>query len=225
MRNDKKRFYNKRWATPKKVDFFGYERNRILPEFFPPTERHEKVLDLGCGSGQVAAYLKKQGYRIWGIDISKRAVSLAKKLKIGEFLVGDIEEKLPYRPSFFDIVFWGDGIEHVFEPEKVLKEVKRVLKPGGRVIISCPNMAFWIYRWHYLKTGTIPHTEGHQCEPWQTGHIRFFNSKILARLLKKTGFKPTKIRGASKPGMNSFFSKFWPELFASIILVEARSLR
>lgn len=220
-KNSIKDFYDNRGGKEEKADFWLYGRNKVLPEFFPPTQKNEKVLDVACGSGQIAGYFHSQGYKVWGIDISRKAIQKAKKLNIGEFKVADVEKKLQYKSSFFDIVFLGDIIEHLFDPQHLLEETHRVLKPEGKVVISCPNMGFWLYRWHYFKTGIFPNTEGHQVEPWCSGHIRFFTLKILKRLLSETGFEFSKVKGLKGSKRNwTFLSNYWPEIFSPIILVE-----
>ncbi|OGM27013.1 hypothetical protein A3D00_01930 [Candidatus Woesebacteria bacterium RIFCSPHIGHO2_02_FULL_38_9] len=206
--------YEKRGLEKKESDFWKYDRNKMLPEFFPHTADNKKILDLACGSGEVASFFASLGYKVWGIDISENSIKNVKRLNIGNFRVKDLDDgKLPYETSFFDAVFWGDGIEHVFNPEGVLKEVKRVLKPKGVVVVSTPNTSYWLYRWHYLKTGEIPNTEGHIGPIWRSGHIRFFNHKLLSDLLLEAGFTVIKFKGTKR---------FWPNLFAPIILLEAK---
>lgn len=215
-------FYDSRWENREHEDFFSYERNRELVDFFPKTARKEKVLDVGCGNGTVAHYLFENGYQVLGIDVSKDAVDQAKKLGIGKFFQGNVEEGLPFPAKKFDVVFLGDILEHLFNPAHVLREAKRVLKPKGRIVVSCPNMGFLVYRWHYLKTGEIPLTEGHSTEPWNTGHIRFYSVLSLGRMLSVEGFRVSRVHGAHKAGLFQVLSRIWPGLFSSIIIVEGK---
>ena len=102
-----------------------------------------KVLDLGCGVGLHAIDLVKSGYRVWGLDISPKAIKLASKnakdAKVNiNFTVGSMKRKLPFKNSFFDGVVCLRVLNHGTESEiaSVINEIYRVLKPNGCVVIS-----------------------------------------------------------------------------------------
>ena len=178
--------YEKEWQARIKArndeKFDDYERNWVLPSLF---KKNEKVLDLGSGNSIVGEYLmKKFNCQVIALDFSKKAIEAAKKKGV-KGVVGSVEDNLPFKNSYFDLVFWGDNIEHVWQPELVLKEIYRVLKPRGRVIISTPNQAYWRYRLYVFLKGELPKTEGTPNLPWNWTHIRFFNRRILNQLLKK----------------------------------------
>jgi methionine biosynthesis protein MetW len=216
-----KKMYEEWWENRERVDFFSYERNVALAKLFPQTSSELKVLDVACGDGTTAAYLNRQGYKVWGIDISKKAVDKARSLRVGTFRKGNVEGGLPYQTRFFDVVILGDIVEHLLEPENLLTESKRVLKKNGRLILSCPNMGFWLYRWHYFKTGEIPITDGRIKDPWKTGHIRFYTISNIKDMLRNSGFEPGKIVGVHKSRIYKALSRYYPDIFASIIIVES----
>lgn len=96
----------------------------------------EEILDLGCGEGTRLSLISKKGI---GIDISKKAIGIAKKeFPKLNFLVGDLE-RLPFKDNSFDLVYSAYVFEHLTNPEKVIEEVKRVLKTNGDLVIICPN--------------------------------------------------------------------------------------
>jgi ubiquinone/menaquinone biosynthesis C-methylase UbiE len=96
----------------------------------------ERILDLGCGDGSRLSLLSKSGT---GVDISSKAISLAKtKFPKLNFVVGNLE-KLSFKKDSFDLVYSAYVFEHVRHPEKVINEAKRVLRPGGNMVIICPN--------------------------------------------------------------------------------------
>ena len=218
-------YYQKAWKKRAKEDktitFFTYERNCILPPFF---KQKEKVLDLASGSSIVGQHLQKHyNCQVIALDISKKAIALAKKKGV-KAIVHSTEKKLPFKKGSFDMVFWGDNIEHLWNPEKTLKEIHRVLKSKARLILSTPNQAYWLYRGYMFLKGAPPKTEAYSNKPWQWEHIRFFNKTILKELLSLTGFKITKFAGTSRRIMDRPFYKLMPELFASIIVIEARKI-
>lgn len=202
-------------------DFFYYERNSVLPFLF---KKKEKLLDLACGSGIIGEYAQKNfNCQVTAIDISPTAIKEAKRRGL-RAQVGSIEGKLPFKSHSFDTVFWGDNIEHIFYPEKVLHEIHRVLKPKGRVIISAPNQAYWRYRLYPLFTGALPKTEGEKNQPWEWTHIRFFTRIILRELLELTGFQEKSFFGVSRRKLDQPLLNWLPELFGMIMVVEAEKL-
>lgn len=105
---------------------------------------NKRVLDLACGEGFGSYFLSSFGpKKITAVDISAEAISKAKKLFIGpnlEFLEADARNiSLTLEPSSFDVVVSYETFEHIENPRDYLLEIKKVLAPGGIVIISCPN--------------------------------------------------------------------------------------
>lgn len=217
------KFYEEEWISRRNQKFEDYPRNEALREFFPYVDSKVKVLDLACGNRIVSEFLVSRGYDVSAIDISSEAIKQVKKRGITKSYVGvgNVEERLPFGSSMFDIVFWGDNIEHLILPAQVLYEIKRVLKKGGRLIVSTPNMGFLLFRWHYLKTGQIPRTEGIFSEPWEWKHIRFFNKHLRYKLLTKIGFKPKHCVGAGLTGIYKILERISPALFSTVLVVEA----
>jgi ubiquinone/menaquinone biosynthesis C-methylase UbiE len=97
------------------------------------------ILDLGCGTGQVANHLSGLGYSVVGIDISPLFIKEAEKRKnSAKFKVMDVTV-LDFKSETFDTVITAESIEHVLDPKKMLKEASRVLKKGGFFILRFPN--------------------------------------------------------------------------------------
>lgn len=211
--------WEKRIETDSNEPFFIYERNWVLPPLF---KKNEKVLDLGSGNSIVGEHLIKQfNCQVTALDFSKKAIEAAKKRGVNG-IVGSVEDNLPFKNGYFDLVFWGDNIEHVWQPQLVLKEIHRVLKSKGRVIISTPNQAYWRYRLVTFLKGELPKTEGTPNEPWEWTHIRFFNRRILNKLLKLCDFRETNFLGVSRRRLDRVLLKNFPDVFGMIMVVEAR---
>lgn len=103
MKNSVKKHYDDYWSKDRGTAEI-YDRNLILPSLF---SEGEKVLDVGCGNGIVAEYLKNNaGVQITGVDISKVAVDQAKRRGVNAYLM-DVDGKLPFKNGQFDAVFGG----------------------------------------------------------------------------------------------------------------------
>lgn len=113
-----------------------------IVEFFK-SEDVKKVLDLGCGSGRHIVYLAKQGFDVYGIDIARHGIKIArdwlkeKRLK-AHFKVCDIYKELPYKDNFFDAIVSIRTLHHgkIEDIRKLVKEMKRILKPAGLIFIT-----------------------------------------------------------------------------------------
>jgi SAM-dependent methyltransferase len=104
---------------------------------FPATTR---LLDVGCGS----AWLGEHYSDYTGIDVSREAVEAARR-RGREVLLADVDEPLPFVNGSFDGVVLKDVLEHVGAPVKLVREVRRVLRPGGRVFASSPDAQRWVW--------------------------------------------------------------------------------
>jgi ubiquinone/menaquinone biosynthesis C-methylase UbiE len=114
---------------------------RVMENALTSISKNPSILDIACGEGVITAEIKKKfsHAQVWGIDYSISAIEEASRLHGGiEFAVGDAY-RLPYPPESFDVAVLNNIWEHVPDPLRLLEGVKRVLKPGGYVIISTPS--------------------------------------------------------------------------------------
>jgi SAM-dependent methyltransferase len=150
-----------------------------------------KVLDVGCGSGEIARVIKEKGYLISGIDFSPIAIEIAQKQGIDSQLV-DLDTGIPLDDNTFDIVWAGDVIEHVFDPIFVLNEINRVLVPGGQLLCTVPydlNIAtrLRIFFGHSYQEN-VYHEYG------QYKHHTFFSIPLIKYMLDKASLQPKEIK-------------------------------
>ena len=99
------------------------------------------LLDAGCGTGNLLATIRqqRQAIALHGIDFSEAMLRRARtKVNDAEFLPGNLNGELPYADAFFDVVTCINVLYAVAQPERTLAELKRVLKPGGTLIVSSP---------------------------------------------------------------------------------------
>jgi len=130
--------------------------------------------------------LYKRGFQVVGVDISRRMLKIAqKKLPNVKFIKANAYS-LPFEDNTFDLVLSVTMLEFIHEPEKVLSEVYRVLKPGGEAVIGTMNgksMWFIFKRMKSLFVETAYR------------YARFYTPKELENLMKNAGFKETESRG------------------------------
>ncbi len=142
------------------------------------------VLDVGCGEGHVAAALVERGCQVWGIEIDPEA-AVAAQSSCEAVVVGDVagvsHESLDGRT--FDVILLLDVLEHVVDPLGALRHVTAWLAPGGKVIVSIPNVAHAAVRlallqgrFEYSETGLLDET-----------HLRFFDRRSLGALIRDAG--------------------------------------
>ncbi len=115
----------------------------------------KRLLDLGCGRGEFLKGFIEHGLEGFGIDQADTAKKICPKADIR---VGDLEERLPYEDDFFDIVYSKSVVEHFYYPEKIVAEIRRVLKPGGLVITMTPSWVHNVLCFHEDYTHRTPFT-------------------------------------------------------------------
>ncbi len=130
-----------------------------------PGNNHQKILDIGCGDGVLLNLVSyRTSAQLYGVDTSQISLNYAKTKVKAEFMLASAE-KLPFKNNFFDTVLAAEIIEHLTHPELMLAEIKRVLKPDGKLILSTP-----------AKLNSIPEDKL---------HIKEFTRPELLRLLKQ----------------------------------------
>jgi len=117
--------------------------NKILKSCIEP-EKKAKVLDIGFYRGELSVERFKNIKHpdIYGIDISQEAIKSGKKINI-KTVKHNLEKGLPYKSNFFDIIAANQIIEHLVDVDLFMKEIYRVLKPKGYLILSTENLSSW----------------------------------------------------------------------------------
>jgi 2-polyprenyl-3-methyl-5-hydroxy-6-metoxy-1,4-benzoquinol methylase len=106
-------------------------------DFLKPDNPGGKVLDVGCGVGQVLERLQESGFEAYGVDVSKPNIERASKICPRAYLYDG--KRLPFDKGFFDSAGALNVLEHVEEPELFINELVRVVKSGGKIVLSSPN--------------------------------------------------------------------------------------
>lgn len=146
----------------------------------------DRMLDIGCADGVFSKVIleKANARELIGVDVLQQSIDWAndhwKQEHRMKFQTGDAHA-LPFPDASFDAAFCLEALEHVFDPAKVLREMKRVLKPGGYAVLLVPTdsllfRTIW-FAWTRLR-GAI----------WDGTHIQSFKGHSLAQLSKESGF-------------------------------------
>lgn len=148
-----------------------------------------RILDIGCADGMFSKVIldKSKARELIGIDVLKSSIDWAKKHwkrnKKMKFKVGNAQD-LDFKPESFDAVFVLEVLEHVEDPLKVLRSVRKILKKGGYGIFLVPSEStlfrlVWFLWLHFYPRGWV----------WKDTHIQTYRGNGLASLCKKAGFK------------------------------------
>jgi SAM-dependent methyltransferase len=171
-RND----YVHRWASMR-----GQVRHDLLERIAGDAK---SILEFGCGEAPLGAALKqRQKCRVVGIEIDRQAAAIAKK-RIDDVYCGDAREIVGILHETFDWIIGGDIVEHLDDPWTFLGELRRITKPGGRLLLSIPNIAHAALvsdllggRFDYVYMGLT-------C----VGHLRFFTRHTVEEMLAIAGW-------------------------------------
>ena len=140
-----------------------------------------RLLDIGCNEGRGLTIYARNGYKVEGLELNEMAAAVARRKGFAVH-TATLERFVP--AALFDVAVLSNVLEHSLDPAQMLRDVRRILKPGGQVWISCPNNQSWLrscfggywINWH------IPF------------HIVHFSSSTLETTLTRAGFMNTQIR-------------------------------
>lgn len=150
------------------------------------------VLDVGCASGYLGTGLIARGCEVSGVELDPEDAARAREV-LREVEVADLNDTVLddlFEPASFDRVVFGDVLEHLLDPGRAVRSATRLLKPGGALVISVPNVAHGSLRlallqgrWDYTDTGLLDRT-----------HVSFFTYDSLMAMLHDEGLVVTDLR-------------------------------
>lgn len=142
-----------------------------IPMIPPPTPDKNKLVDIGCGRGELCAVAQKMGWNVTGVDGHASNVESLRAIDV-EGVLADLNRSIPLPDNSRDCAVMVEVIEHIPMAEELMAEISRVLKPGGLLVMTTPNNAFYSRRLRALF-GRAPDCEGY--------HFRFWTKKQLQK--------------------------------------------
>ena len=157
--------------------------NSSLKKMLQLVGENKRVVDFGCATGYFARFLTNKGCQVTGVEVNSQAAKSAEqyceKVIVADLDFVSLAEILPFQA--FDVAVFGDVLEHLRNPWRVLKETRELLKPEGYVVVSIPNIAHGAIRlallqgdFEYMELGILDNT-----------HLRFFTRKTVETLFER----------------------------------------
>lgn len=163
-------FKSKSLNKPPPVDFTSYN------DFFKLIKKYREknfLLDVGCFRGYLLSGAREQGWQVKGTELSEQAAACARKDYGLDVHTGSLSDA-NYPENFFDVVSMFDVIEHLTDPAEYLREIERILRPGGVFYVETPNF-----------NSITRHILGKDWSIFFPWHLYYFTPRTLARLIDK----------------------------------------
>jgi SAM-dependent methyltransferase len=187
-----RRHYEDFWAdAPQDPEPWAWERRRAL--LLAEARPGERVLDLGCGAGRFVAALRAAGADPVGVEVAEAALERARRNAPGADLRAiEPDGSLPLEHASVDLVWCSEVLEHVADTAHLLLEVRRVLRPGGRLLATVPFHG-------RLKAALISlaRFDAHFDPLGQ--HVRFYSRRSLTRVLGEFAFEDVRVGAEGGP--------------------------
>lgn len=159
-----------------------FQRNLSKVKTIASHKRAGRLLEIGCGDGDLLLLLKKQGFLTYGVDISRAACSLTEQKIGGNVFNGEVAD-FNFCANFFDVIAMNHSFEHVGSPTECLKELKRISKESGVLFISVPNIECFQFKLWKEKASLLDIPR----------HLYLYSPTTLKSMIEKSGFRVVKM--------------------------------
>lgn len=171
---------------------YGYETSRPDVRAHVPGDSR-RILDLGCSAGALGAELKKtRDAVVVGVELDPGYAEQA-RARLDRVVVSDVESFLDGEPppeAPFDCVVAADVLEHLVDPWLALRRAAGLVRPGGTVVISVPNVLHWRGLARLVWTRRWPRD---QAGPFDRTHLRWFSGDDAVDLMRQAGVRPARV--------------------------------
>lgn len=195
-----KGYYESYWNTGKATfsgDQQGYAENfrNWMSSHLSNLPAGTPILEVGCGDGSFTKELARYSPDITAIDISESQIQEnARRFNGITFRQHDVAEPFPFEDNSFGVIWCSEVLEHLFDPAFALREMRRILKPGGKLLVTVPyhgyfkNVLIALFKFDEHYTPSNP-------------HIRFYTKNTLGRITRQAGFDDVRMEtcGMAKP--------------------------
>jgi SAM-dependent methyltransferase len=153
------------------------------------TRGDDRALDLGCGDGAFTGILGAAASSVVGADVAEAALRRARSQHPDvAFELVPVDGALPFADNRFDLVWSSEVIEHVADTARWLSEIRRVLAPGGRLLLTTPNHTRLALALHGIERYSEPLGD----------HLHLYSGRSLRGVLNEFGFNPVEVRSAGR---------------------------
>jgi SAM-dependent methyltransferase len=184
-----KEYYEDLWQRlPAELSPPDFERRRGI--LVGELRRDDRVLDLGCGDGRFTGELATAGASVVGVDVAEAALARARDTHPGlDFRLAPIDGPLPLEDNSFDLVWASEVIEHIADTARWLSEIRRVLVPAGRLLLTTPSHGRLRLALHGVERYSEPLGD----------HLHLYTRRSLATVLADLGFDRVRVRAVGIP--------------------------
>jgi 2-polyprenyl-3-methyl-5-hydroxy-6-metoxy-1,4-benzoquinol methylase len=197
--------FNYGWKNEAALDSSNYISPKVL-KIIKSKKNTGKVLDIGCGNGNLCSMIEKLGFTVIGIDGDSDGIKIAqdnyKNCIFEKLIIGENSNEFSSRHGKFDIIISTEVIEHLYAPHHLLLLADELLANDGLLIITTPYHG-------YLKNLIISVFnlwDKHFTPLWHGGHIKFWSYRTISNLLNDNGFYITEFHGVGR------FSFLWKSM-------------
>lgn len=207
-----KELHDQDWQGWKKDNVFIAQTSRFMIICrIAISSQPKMILDMGCGSGFLASLIKKLNPEIivHGFDVSGSALAKAEHLD-SKFLLDLDKQDVPLPDENYDVIVCSEVLEHIYDVDHALGQMRRLLKKNGLGIITVPNLAFWRFRLCSLR-GHLPSIVR------DPRHLHSFNLALLKEKSQQAGLKVLKVVGCRT--RFNFLDRISTALFSDTIIL------
>ncbi len=191
------------------IDYGDVPRTELIELIQEPPEQ---VLEIGCSSGATGMVIKQKfpDVEYIGMDSNKKLAEIA-QTRLDRVIVSDIDkvqlDTLGFKKESIDLIICADVLEHLYDPWKILFDLRGYLTPDGKVLASIPNIQYINNIINLLHGGWKYDENGGLLD---ATHIRFFTLNEIVKMFKGTGYNIMHVSGVTNPKMHS---NTWPNDF------------